>query len=521
MPTSTQALPQPSEEPTSLPPVIDPGFTVPEIVPGAPVPNPAIGATGDDNAPPAPFDPLASPEGVVALTQTMGDIAAIAGSVAAAAAAAAAGAAAAGAAAAAGGAASGSNSSGGSGSGDAGSVATVDAGHESYEDRRRGRGDRWKIWRRRWMTILDKPSLRFIDWLAKFSPLATRIVEDGAYLRAATGVFSIIPTIAAIGLGVASLAINNGLFVPPPWQLFLLIAVIGIFDTFAGLLGTTVFVIGSILMGAGTDIDSIRMLLGVVIVGYGPALLANAFRAFRKVSESGSSYWWERLVDLGVLPFIGGWVTASMISALPALAGVTLAVANHVTDFALAIALAIALRVGLEEFVARYFPERLNYLHPTEVRDTYAGSKYVALLVRLSVFIFVTAALMGNDWRVWFGSALFVLPTVIGWFVDRFPNYPWLWRILPTGVPGLAFTLVVASATTSLVGSWFGASPDLVLWSFALLPIPLLGLSILQMLGRHGEPDEVRWIQRPRFVWLYRIGGVVMLFVTMNLAGVI
>jgi hypothetical protein len=311
------------------------------------------------------------------------------------------------------------------------------------------------------------------------------------------------------------------LFIPPPWQLFLLIAVIGIFDTFAGLLGTTVFVIGSILMGAGTDIDSIRMLLGVVIVGYGPALLANAFRAFRKVSESGSSYWWERLVDLGVLPFIGGWVTASMISALPALAGVTLAVANHVTDFALAIALAIALRVGLEEFVARYFPERLNYLHPTEVRDTYAGSKYVALLVRLSVFIFVTAALMGNDWRVWFGSALFVLPTVIGWFVDRFPNYPWLWRILPTGVPGLAFTLVVASATTSLVGSWFGASPDLVLWSFALLPIPLLGLSILQMLGRHGEPDEVRWIQRPRFVWLYRIGGVVMLFVTMNLAGVI
>jgi hypothetical protein len=521
MPTSTQALPQPSEEPTSLPPVIDPGFTVPEIVPGAPVPNPAIGATGDDNAPPAPFDPLASPEGVVALTQTMGDIAAIAGSVAAAAAAAAAGAAAAGAAAAAGGAASGSNSSGNSGSGDAGSVATVDAGHESYEDRRRGRGDRWKIWRRRWMTILDKPSLRFIDWLAKFSPLATRIVEDGAYLRAATGVFSIIPTIAAIGLGVASLAINNGLFIPPPWQLFLLIAVIGIFDTFAGLLGTTVFVIGSILMGAGTDIDSIRMLLGVVIVGYGPALLANAFRAFRKVSESGSSYWWERLVDLGVLPFIGGWVTASMISALPALAGVTLAVANHVTDFALAIALAIALRVGLEEFVARYFPERLNYLHPTEVRDTYAGSKYVALLVRLSVFIFVTAALMGNDWRVWFGSALFVLPTVIGWFVDRFPNYPWLWRILPTGVPGLAFTLVVASATTSLVGSWFGASPDLVLWSFALLPIPLLGLSILQMLGRHGEPDEVRWIQRPRFVWLYRIGGVVMLFVTMNLAGVI
>ncbi|MEY4293725.1 MAG: hypothetical protein RIR29_375, partial [Actinomycetota bacterium] len=33
--------------------------------------------------------------------------------------------------------------------------------------------------------------------------------------------------------------------------------------------------------------------------------------------------------------------------------------------------------------------------------------------------------------------------------------------------------------------------------------------------------DEVRWIQRPGLVWLYRIGGIVMLIVTMKLAGVI
>jgi hypothetical protein len=371
------------------------------------------------------------------------------------------------------------------------------------------------------MTILDNPSVKLIHRLSKFSPLATRIVEDGAYLRAATGIFSIIPSIASIVLAVVSLFANNGALVPPPWQLFLLIAVIGIFDTFAGLLGTSVFVIGSLLIGAGGDLNSVRMLLGVIIVGYGPALLANAFRAFRKVSESGNSYWWERLVDVAVLPFIGGWVTASMISTLPALAGITLSVANHVTDFALAIALAIAIRVAFEELTSRMFIERLNYLHPTEVTDTHRASRWVSLVIRLAVFIFVTAALMGNDWRVWMGSALFVVPTVLGWYSDRFPNYPWLWRILPNGIPGLAFTLVVASATTSLVGVFFGTSPELVLWSFALLPISMLALSVLHMLGRHGEPDEVRMIQRPGLVWLYRIGGIVMLIVTMKLAGVI
>jgi hypothetical protein len=327
--------------------------------------------------------------------------------------------------------------------------------------------------------------------------------------------------IASAALAVAALIINQGAHVPPVWQIFLAITVIGIFDTLAGLIGTSVFVIGSLLVGAGTELNDVRMLLGVIIVGYGPALLANAFRAFRKIPETNSSYAWERIVDLGVLPFMGGWVTASMIATLPALAGSTLAVANHVNDFAIAVAIATALRVIIEEGVARYFPDRLNTLHPTEVAESHTAQRWISAALRLAIFIFVTAALMGNDWRTWLGSALFVVPTIIGWYQDKFPNLPWLWRILPNGVPGLAFTLVVASLTTQGVAAVFGATPDLPLWSFALLPIPMLALSVLHMLGRHGLPDEVRWIRRPGLVWLYRIGGIVMLLLTMKLAGVI
>jgi hypothetical protein len=141
--------------------------------------------------------------------------------------------------------------------------------------------------------------------------------------------------------------------------------------------------------------------------------------------------------------------------------------------------------------------------------------------LRLGIFIFVTAALMGNDWRTVMGSALFVAPTIIGWYSHKFPNYPWLWRILPNGVPGLAFTLVVASVTTQVIAGIFGASKDLALWSFALLPIPMLILSVLHILGREGKPGEIRWIRRPGLTWVYRIGGIVMLLVTMKLAGVI
>jgi hypothetical protein len=49
----------------------------------------------------------------------------------------------------------------------------------------------------------------------------------------------------------------------------------------------------------------------------------------------------------------------------------------------------------------------------------------------------------------------------------------------------------------------------------------MLFLSLLAMFGREGNEDEVRWIHRPQFKWVYRVGGIFMLLATMNLAGVI
>ena len=510
--------PTPEPETTEPDPSEDLGIQIPEINPGEPVANPAIGATGDDNAPPVPFDPLSSPEGVAALTSTLGEVGAVAGAIAAA------GAAAAAAAGAAGGS---SGSSGGSrgapsgGGGDAGSIATIDAAHEKYKNRRRGRGDRWKIWSKRWLNFTDKPSIWLAIRSARFSPLFSKILVDGAYLRANLGSFSLLPTLFGAIVAVWSALANTADVAPPQWQWLIVIAVLGVFDAFAGFVSTNLFVVTTLLMHGAIPIEDIRLLLGVVIVGYGPALLANAFRAFRKEPESGDVYWWERIVDFVVLPFIGGWVTASMIGTLPALAGTTLAVANHVNDFAFFVALAIMARVILEEAVARYFPQRLDTLHPTDVDETDPPQKWISIAFRLAVFIFVTAALMGNVWQVWVGSALFILPTIIGFYSDKFKNFPWIWRLIPTGIPGLAFTLLVASLTTSLVGTWFGTSPDLALWSFALLPIPMLFLALLGMFGREGVEDEVRFIQRPQLKWVYRVGGIIMLLVTMNLAGVI
>ena len=517
-------------------------LTLPTFTPGEPVANPAIGATGDDNAPSQPFDPLASPESVVAVAKSttaavvvVSSVAAAAGAAASAAAGAAGSAGAAGTAGASpktggsqggstGGAKGGSSAGGSSSSQDTsasdGSVSTIDAEVESFTTTHERAGDRFVLFKFKAFNFLDRISHNVVVATAKFSPVISKVFNDGAYLRAMLGSFYAILPITGILLGAIPL---NGMpfeVLPPQWQWLLAIALLGAFDAFSGFLAAAIFVIGSFVAHGYTGVDDVRLMAGVFLVGFGPALITLGFRSIRRHFETSFSYFWERLTDFAIVAFFSSWTVSSMVSTLPALAGKTLAVANHVADFATFIGGAIAVRVILEELAARFFPARLDRINPTEVPGTSLLQRSIATAMRLGIFIFVTAAFMGNSWQVWVGSALFILPNILGWLADRMPNYPWIWRLIPVGVPGLAFTLLVASATSSLVHSWLGSKPDFAQWSFVLLPIPMLALSVLGILGREGNEGEDRPIKRPALRWVYRIGGIVMLLVTMRLAGV-
>ena len=357
--------------------------------------------------------------------------------------------------------------------------------------------------------------------LAPISPLLSKVVNDGAYLRAMLGSTTLLLPVAGVGLAIAAIIDNDGMLISPTWYLMLAIALLGLFDAFAGFAATLVFILGSIIAyGQLPDMSQIRTLMGVMIIAIGPAMLATAFRTIRKSPARDGDAWWERLVDLAIAPLMAGWSVMTMVSVMPAISGLTLNVANHVTDFGIAIAAAAVVRVLLEEGAARYFPARLNKINPTELPDSPLVQKASALLVRYGIWVVLSGAIVGFGWQAFVGSALFLLPTIIGWYQDRFPNVPWIWRILPTGVPGLAFTILVASGTSALLATWLGATPAFAELSFVLLPLPLLMLSILSMFGREGATeDEERFGKRNRMV--YRIGGIVMLLVTLKLTGII
>ena len=371
------------------------------------------------------------------------------------------------------------------------------------------------------MTLIDQRSHDTVVNLAPFSPLLSKLINDGAYLKAMLGTLSLVLPAVSVVLGVIGIGINGSVLLPPPAGIMLVLAVIGVMDAFAGFAGITVYLVGvSILAGVHT-LGDIRMLVGTAAVTFAPGLLASAFRGLRREKAQDVGAWFERVVDLAVAPFLGGWATSSMVGALPALAGAKLPIADHANAIGIAVAIAIALRVGGEEFVAQSFPERLNKIHPDEVPDTSLHQKSISLTLKLFAFLFVAGALVGNVWQLYVGGLLFIIPSILGLYQDRFPNSTKLYQLLPGGLPGLAFALIVASQTLNIIMSILGVTPDLAKMAFVLIPIPGFIMSLLGMIGRQPADGDVRWYLRPNMVWVYRIGGIPVLLYTLHLTGIL
>jgi hypothetical protein len=392
---------------------------------------------------------------------------------------------------------------------------------DEIEITRQSWGDRWAFLALPALAFLDKASHNAAVRVAPFSPVFAKMIVDGAYLRSIMGSFSLLLPLTTMGLGLIAGIGNEGQLAPPPWELFLIMAVIGNFDALAGFLGAAVF-IGSTLAGAeeAATIGDYRMLFVVLFVLMAPGLLMTAFRPLRKEVGPGFAGFWDRISDLAIAPLLAGVAASTAVLLVPALSGLNHPVANHVADFGFFIAISAAARVLLEELAIKGFPQRLNTINPSRIPESPGFQQFVAIAFSYAVWVFLTGALVGNVWQIYVGSFLFLFPTILGKFQDRFPNVVWLWHILPQGLPGLVFALTIATATTALVMDILGLNPAFAAWNMVLLPLPLLLLALAGMFGRHGATeDQVRFSQRHPVV--FRVGGVVVFIAALRLMGVI
>ena len=402
-----------------------------------------------------------------------------------------------------------------------GSLSTVDVNLVGHESEELGTGDRFKIFSLPFLNFFDKPSHDASVKTSKYSPLISKLIVDGAYLRAMFGSFALIATFTTIGLGTMSAVNLDGAVLPPPALVLGVIAIIGVFDALSGFLGMSVFAVTALALADERTAGDIRMLMGLILLGFGPVLLADGARNFRGETKYSGEHIWDRIADVAIGTFLAGWSALAMVSVLPALAGLTLPIGDSATTIGLAVAVAIAIRILAEALAARYFPVRLNNLHPTDLDDSPLAQKMIALALRAGLFFFVAAAFIGYEWYLFVGTLLFIIPSYLGLFADRVPNNPTLYQIIPAGIPGLIFSLAIGALTVGAVSSFFGEDPLLAKLSFVLVPIPLFIVALLGLVGREPRENDVRWYERDNFKLLYRIGGAVAFVTVLKMTGIL
>jgi len=382
-------------------------------------------------------------------------------------------------------------------------------------------GDRLPLWSLAIFVALDRPLVKFTQRTAPRSPFISKLIGESAYLRAALGsAFIVLPALSVL-LALFGLQQLEGMFLPLELGALAIICVLGILDGFAGLIGMLVFGLGLMLNPGLSSANDFRMLLGISLLGFAPGMLASAFRSIRRPEAITSHQRFERGIDLLVAPFLAGWATLGIVSALPALAGAQLPIVESANVLGWCAAITMFVRVLLEEAAVKYFPKRSKDLNPANLGSPSMRQKVISLVMRMGLFFFVSMAFVGHCWQLYAGTIIFIIPSFVGLYRDKFPNYPRLYQILPSGLPGLGFALLLASAALVLLQSLFGETPEFAKIAFVLLPIPGLVLSLLGIIGRAPNVGDVRWYLRPNNLWIYRIGGGLVLLGTLRLTNII
>lgn len=385
-------------------------------------------------------------------------------------------------------------------------LSSVSAGKLKSINRELGRGDLSRTWRNSMTPKTDSFFLKLINRVSPHSPIVARTIADGNYLRAMFGSLASLTLLPGVVLGVLALQSTGNQALPPAIWIVMAIIAVATLDALAGFASGVIFAIGVAVAGNLATRDEILTVAGLFIVFYAPALMASAVRPLRRLAEDRDNSW-ERATDYALITLLSGWTMSKLIGALNALAGVQLVISFHATEIAFWTAIFVFVRLVLEDFATYRYPVRLNAT-AGELKEPDTVHKIIALELKILLFVQLAMPFVGFNIKLLLGAMLFALPTVIGLtFEHRLPQFTLLHRILPNGAFKLVAMVFIGTISANWIEGLFSNPRDFLAWSFVVLAIPGLILSILGKMA--GSPDK-DWKDSPFGNTVYRILGILV-----------
>lgn len=385
-------------------------------------------------------------------------------------------------------------------------LASVSAGSLKRINRDLGRGDLSRTWRNPLTTKSDAFFMALVARISPHSPIVARTIADGNYLRAMFGSLASLTLLPGAIFGVFALQSTGSQALPPAIWIVMAIIAIATLDAMAGFLSGLIFAIGVAMAGNLASRDEILTVAGLFIIFYSPALMASAIRPLRRLAGDRDNSW-ERVTDYALITLLSGWTMFKLIGALNALAGVQLVITFHAKDIAYWTAIFVLTRLLLEDFVTYQYPARLNRTAP-EMKEPDTVHKIIALELKILIFVQIAMPFVGFNIKLLLGTILFALPTIIGLtFEERLPKIALLHRILPSGAFKLVAMVFIGTISANFIQGLFPDSRSFLAWSFVVLAIPGLILSIL---GKMADSPEKDWKDSPLGNTAYRVLGILV-----------
>jgi hypothetical protein len=385
-------------------------------------------------------------------------------------------------------------------------LASISAGDLNKVDRGPGRGDLSNTWRHPRSLRSDAFFAGLVTSFSRHLPLMARTLADGTYLRAMFGSLAPLTIIPGVALGVIAALDTSGQALPPALWIVLAIIALANLDALAGFLSGTVFTLSVALAGNLASRDEILTVAGLFIIFYAPALLASAIRPLRRIANDRDDSW-ERVTDYALGLLLSGWTMSKLIGGLNALAGVQLLITFHAKEIAWWTAVFVLVRMLLEDFASYNYPERINAVSG-EFRPQNAVHKVISLELKIFVFVELAMPFVGFNIKLLLGTILMAAPTIIGLTIgNRLPKSSLVYRLMPSGAFKIVAMVFIGTFAAGLTQGLFPSPRTFLAWSFVVLAIPGLILSIL---GKMVQEPENDWKRTPMGNTLYRVLGIVV-----------
>jgi len=372
-----------------------------------------------------------------------------------------------------------------------------------------GKGDLSKTWDNRFTDETDFIFVSIAHRFNRFSPLLTRTIQDGNTIRAMIGSWAGLLIPIGFILGIAASVNTGGQSLPPAWGIVALIMAVAIFDAFAGFVAGFVFFLSALLTGNITNRPEFLTSIGVMVLFFAPALLASAFRPFRRLVRTQDDMW-ERITDYALGTLLTFWVITKMVAAMNGLARLELPITDYGTELAWIAAGLLIIRVAFEDIAVEHYPMRLRALH-VEIRKPSQSQKVRSLVFKIFVFFIMAAPFVGSLLNLVLGTILFAIPQITSLSLED--NLPKKKLYLPKGVFKTVVMIFVMALAANLIEGAFSSPAAFLKWSFVVMALPGF---ILHYLDAITDAPETDWKTRENGRKIYRIGGVVI-FVLMVL----